>query len=102
MPRRRAKSKTNASATLFALVILFILGIFYALTGRDPGGVFGTGTQTVVVATQTSPVVNPPTAVNASGVWWEVYFTDPLNLNDPANWQSSTEGRLIEKINAAQ
>ena len=102
MPRRRAKSKTNASATLFALVILFILGIFYALTGRDPGGVFGTGTQTVVVATQMSPVVNPPTAVNASGVWWEVYFTDPLNLNDPANWQSSTEGRLIEKINAAQ
>ena len=35
MPRRRAKSRTNASVTLFALVILFILGIYYALTGRD-------------------------------------------------------------------
>jgi phosphatidylserine/phosphatidylglycerophosphate/cardiolipin synthase-like enzyme len=40
--------------------------------------------------------------VNASGVWWEVYFTDPVNISDPANWQSSIEGRLIEKINAAQ
>ena len=102
MPRRRAKSKTNASATIFALVVLLILGIFYALTGRDPGGVFGTGTPTAIVATQTSPVVNAPTAANASGAWWEVYFTDPINVNDPANWQGSIEGRLIEKINAAQ
>ena len=66
MPRRRAKSRTNASVTLFALVILFILGIYYALTGRDPGGVFGTGTPSAIVPTQTSPVVNAPTAANAS------------------------------------
>ena len=102
MPRRRAKSRTNASVTLFALVILFILGIYYALTGRDPGGVFGKGTPSAIVPTQTSPVVNAPTAANASAAWWEVYFTDPLNINDPANWQGSIEGRLIEKINAAQ
>lgn len=102
MPRRRAKSRTNASVTLFALVILFIVGIYYALTGRDPGGVFGTGTPTAIVATQTSPVVIAPTAANASGAWWEVYFTDPINLSDPANWQGSIEGRLIEKINAAK
>ncbi|MGB8983574.1 MAG: phospholipase D-like domain-containing protein [Anaerolineales bacterium] len=43
-----------------------------------------------------------PTAVNAGGAWWEVYFTDPVNINNPADWQSSLEGRLIEKINAAQ
>jgi phosphatidylserine/phosphatidylglycerophosphate/cardiolipin synthase-like enzyme len=102
MPRRRAKSRTNSSVTLFVLVILFILGIFYSLTGRDPGGVLGAATQTATVATQTSPVENAPTAVNASGAWWEVYFTDPVNVNDPANWQSSVMGRLIEKINAAQ
>ena len=99
MPRRSAKSKRNSSSTLFVLVILFIVGIFYSLSGRDPGGVFGAGTETVVVATQTSPA---PTSVNASGAWWEVYFTDPVNVKDPANWQSSIEGRLIEKINAAQ
>jgi phosphatidylserine/phosphatidylglycerophosphate/cardiolipin synthase-like enzyme len=104
MPRRRAKPKTNASTTLFVLVILFIVGIYYSLTGRDTGGVFGSGTQTPTnpVATQTSPVVNAPTSVNASGTWWEVYFTDPVNINNPEDWQSSVAGRLIEKINAAQ
>jgi phosphatidylserine/phosphatidylglycerophosphate/cardiolipin synthase-like enzyme len=54
------------------------------------------------VPTQPSPVVGVPTSVSASGAWWEVYFTDPLNVNNPENWQSSIEGRLIEKINAAQ
>jgi phosphatidylserine/phosphatidylglycerophosphate/cardiolipin synthase-like enzyme len=95
MPRRRAKStkNTNASVTLVVLIVLFILGIYYSLTGRDPGGVFGG---------EVTPTVPVPTAVNASGVWWEVYFTDPVNINDPANWQSSLEGRLVEKINAAQ
>jgi phosphatidylserine/phosphatidylglycerophosphate/cardiolipin synthase-like enzyme len=100
--RRRAISKTNASVTLLVLIGLFIVGIYYSVTGKDPGGILGTGTQTATVATQTSSVVNAPTAVNASGAWWEVYFTDPVNVNDPSNWQSSIEGRLIEKINAAQ
>jgi phosphatidylserine/phosphatidylglycerophosphate/cardiolipin synthase-like enzyme len=40
--------------------------------------------------------------VNASGTWWEVYFTDPQNVNKPEDWQGSIEGRLIDKINAAQ
>ncbi len=102
MPRRRAKSKSNSSVTLFVLIILFILGIYYSITGRDPGGVFGTGTSTAVVATPTSSVANAPTAANASGTWWEVYFTDPVNINNPDDWQSSVAGRLIEKINAAQ
>jgi phosphatidylserine/phosphatidylglycerophosphate/cardiolipin synthase-like enzyme len=102
MPRRRAKSRTDSSVTLFVLIILFIFGIYYSITGRDPGGVFGSGTPTAVVATETSPAANVPTAVNASGTWWEVYFTDPVNINNPEDWQSSVEGRLIEKINAAQ
>jgi phosphatidylserine/phosphatidylglycerophosphate/cardiolipin synthase-like enzyme len=87
-------SKTNASLTLLALIGLLILGIFYAATGRDPIGIFGRASAT--------PVAHVPTAVNASGTWWEVYFTDPVNVNDPVNWQSSVAGRLIEKINAAQ
>jgi phosphatidylserine/phosphatidylglycerophosphate/cardiolipin synthase-like enzyme len=102
MPRRRAKSKANSSVTLFVLVILFILGIYYTMTGRDPGGVFDTATQTAAVPTQPSPAANAPTSVNASGTWWEVYFTDPVNVNNPDDWQSSIAGRLVEKINAAQ
>jgi len=104
MPKKRRSSrKSSASVTLFALVILLILGAYYALTGNNPGGVFDAGTPTVVVATATrTPVVVIPSAVNASGAWWEVYFTDPLNVNNPEDWQGSIEGRLIEKINAAQ
>jgi phosphatidylserine/phosphatidylglycerophosphate/cardiolipin synthase-like enzyme len=102
MPRRRKISKSNASLTLLVLIGLFILGIYYSLTGKDPGGILGTETQTATVTTQPSPVVNVSTSVNASGPWWEVYFTDPVNVKDPANWQSTIEGRLIEKINAAQ
>lgn len=104
MPRRRAKSRTNANAsvTLFVLVILFILGIYYSITGRDPGGVFSTGTPPAIAATQTSTAANVPTVANASSTWWEVYFTDPVNISNPEDWQSSVAGRLIEKINAAQ
>jgi len=94
MPKRRGVSKTNATITLLVLIGLFVFGIYYALTGRDPFGVFGAG--------EVTPTSGAPTAVNASGTWWEVYFTDPVNINNPANWQGSIEGRLIEKINAAQ
>jgi phosphatidylserine/phosphatidylglycerophosphate/cardiolipin synthase-like enzyme len=80
--------------------VLIALGIYYAATGRDPGGIFDAGTPAAV--TPLLPTASVPTSVNASGDWWEVYFTDPVNVNDPANWQSSIEGRLIEKINAAQ
>jgi phosphatidylserine/phosphatidylglycerophosphate/cardiolipin synthase-like enzyme len=104
MPKRRQVSKKNASLTLITLMVLFVLGAFYSLTGKDPGGVstLETTTPTVFATTEVSPVATASIAANASGVWWEVYFTDPVNLDDPANWQSSVAGRLIEKINAAQ
>jgi phosphatidylserine/phosphatidylglycerophosphate/cardiolipin synthase-like enzyme len=95
MPKRRGVSKKNASSTLLVLVVLFVLGIFYTVTGKDLGGIFGGETITPTVP-------GAPTAANASADWWEVYFTDPVNVNNPANWQGSIEGRLIEKINAAQ
>ena len=98
MPKRRAVSRKNASATLLVLIVLFILGVFYGVTGKDPGGIFGNGT---VVPTIASPVAGV-TSANGSSDWWEVYFTDPVNINDPANWQNSIEGRLIDKINAAK
>jgi phosphatidylserine/phosphatidylglycerophosphate/cardiolipin synthase-like enzyme len=102
MPKRRKVTRTNASTTLLVLVVLFILGAYYSLTGRDQDGNLAPATQTSPAPTQPSPVVNAPTAVNASGTWWEVYFTDPVNINNPADWQSSVAGRLVEKINAAQ
>lgn len=95
MPKRRRSSRKNTSVTLFALIILLILGAYYSLTGNNPGGIFGSGDGTPTAASF-------PTSVNASGSWWEVYFTDPVNVNNPANWQGSIEGRLIEKIKTAK
>jgi phosphatidylserine/phosphatidylglycerophosphate/cardiolipin synthase-like enzyme len=92
MPKRRGISRARANSTLLILIFLFVLGIYYFVTGQNPGEILSG-------ATSTAPV---PTAVNATGTCWEVYFTDPVNVNDPANWQSSIEGRLIEKINAAK
>jgi phosphatidylserine/phosphatidylglycerophosphate/cardiolipin synthase-like enzyme len=104
MPKKRRTSKKNSTVTLLTLGLLVVLGIVYSLTGRDPAEIFATLTPTTaqLPATATAPVVNVPTSANASGPWWEVYFTDPLNINDPGNWQASVAGRLIEKINAAQ
>src|SRR5215213_3029267 len=104
MPKRRGVSKKSASSTLLVLAVLFVLGVFYTLTGKNPGGVVSVATITpaVGVSTGSSPVVDAPTAANASADWWEVYFTDPINVKNPVEWQGSIEGRLIDKINAAQ
>ncbi len=97
MPRRRGISRSSAKTTLIFLVV-FAIGLCYSLITKNPGGIFGSGSASP--AAPATPII--PTAVNASGAWWEVYFTDPLHVNDPVNWQSSIEGRLIEKINAAK
>ncbi|HEX5839805.1 MAG TPA: hypothetical protein VFY26_18360, partial [Anaerolineales bacterium] len=91
MPKKRRTSKKTSTVTFLTLGLLVVLGIVYSLTGRDPGGLFATLTPTTSAepATSTAPVVNVPTSANASGAWWEVYFTDPLNINDPGNWQAS-------------
>jgi phosphatidylserine/phosphatidylglycerophosphate/cardiolipin synthase-like enzyme len=105
MPGKRRSSKRNTSVTLATLVVLVLLGIYYALTGNNPGEVFETAVPKVdtpvsQVATANVPPVNVTTAPN-NGTW-EVYFTDPVNMKDPNQWQNSVEGKLIEKINAAQ
>jgi phosphatidylserine/phosphatidylglycerophosphate/cardiolipin synthase-like enzyme len=102
MPKKRRSSRKNSSATITGLIVIIILGIYYFLTGNN-NGVSVPGTPTVVSPTATATATaSIPTSVNASGAWWEVYFADPVNINNPEDWQGSIEGRLIEKINAAQ
>jgi phosphatidylserine/phosphatidylglycerophosphate/cardiolipin synthase-like enzyme len=43
-----------------------------------------------------TPILQPP------AMWWEVYFTDPLTINDPNNPTGSVEEKLLGFINAAQ
>jgi len=92
--------------TLVTLIILVVLGVYYSLTGNNPGEVFETAVPRV--ETEVSPVgvtqIVPPNNVTPlpNNGTWEVYFTDPINMKDPTQWQNSIEGRLIEKINTAQ
>ena len=109
MSRRRKMSKAQGGIiTLLITVLLAIVGIFSSLAGADQSGESST-TATSVVNTPFQPD-NPPVATDSSQVpqpppaeeWWRVYFTDPLTINDPANYSNSIEQRLIEFINVSQ
>lgn len=101
--RRRRVSRQSASVTIVTLIIGCVLGVVYLVMGQDSSG---TSSATETVSPDVATLVNPPSALTprspGSGGWWEVYFTDPVHVNDPAQWQSSIEGRLIDRIEAAQ
>jgi len=48
------------------------------------------------------PVIETPIVVSPANKWWEVYFTDPLTINNPDVIAGSIEERLIQLINSAQ
>jgi phosphatidylserine/phosphatidylglycerophosphate/cardiolipin synthase-like enzyme len=64
-----------------------------------------TDTPIVIVETPTPglppPITDTPTAL-PSARWWDVYFTDPLTINDVNNPAGSVEDKLIALINGAQ
>lgn len=54
---------------------------------------------------ETPPIILPVTEtpiVIAQEKWWEVYFTDPLTVNNENNPAGSIEEKLIQFIDAAQ
>ncbi|MFN8462027.1 MAG: phospholipase D-like domain-containing protein [Anaerolineales bacterium] len=109
MSRRRRISRTNALGTIVGLIFVCIFSVIALFTNGGSGNGNPAGaTATLPVdqpVTQISPIDTPaiaPTVPPVNGAWWEVYFTDRFNINDPAQWQNSIEGKLIEKINAAQ
>jgi len=112
MSRRRRVSRTSALGTVVGLILICIIGAITAITGYDPGSVTLPGAPTATTISEQIPtefippvetqIVVPSPIEIPTGSWWEVYFTDRFTLNDPSQWQNSVEGRLIEKINAAQ
>jgi len=46
--------------------------------------------------------VAPPTLAGSGGDWWQVYFTDPQNVNNPDDLKGSVAEKLIEHIDNAQ
>jgi len=104
MAGRKKKTKSSGTATIMGFVIVLILGAIYYFTGVD---LTGTITPTNVPSSGSAPDTSsppsaPPSSKSGNSDWWEVYFTDPVHMNDPAQMQGSIEEHLIEKINAAQ
>jgi hypothetical protein len=53
-------------------------------------------------STITQTVVVPTIPTVPTTRWWEVYFTDPLTINNPAVIAGSLEEKLIQLIQGAQ
>jgi phosphatidylserine/phosphatidylglycerophosphate/cardiolipin synthase-like enzyme len=48
------------------------------------------------------PVTETPVVIAPTTKWWDVYFTDPLTINNPDVIAGSIEEQLIQLINNAQ
>jgi len=118
MSRRKGSMSGSQKGVLgfLATAIVVIVGVFFSLLG---GGGDSTDTSTPpndfppVEASSTPfqpgdsvPTEEIPTigvdVPNTETSWWQVYFTDPLTINDPNNRAGSIEEKLIERIDAAQ
>ena len=94
------KKKQSTTITALGFVVVLLLGVFYTLTGQDPNSDPGSDVPTSVVVNASATAA--PLSNNGSGNWWEVYFTDPVNMDNPDQWQGSIEEEIIKKINNAK
>lgn len=109
MAKKRTVSKKQSKTIVAVLTIgMLALTAIIGLTGVDLGSLAPDSSVTKESPNQVPPTLpsngSPSTNQNApsSASWWDVYFAEPLTINDPANWQGSIEGKLIDRINAAQ
>lgn len=120
MPRRQTVTKKQGGilAMLFTVLVL-LCGALFSLAGGDVVEMILTPTPSPdisfppieisetpfspegVVPTNT-PLILDPSTVTLAGGWWDVYFTDPVNLRDPNVIAGSVEEKLIRFIDAAQ
>ncbi|NOY99045.1 MAG: hypothetical protein GXP40_07570 [Chloroflexi bacterium] len=90
------------------------LGVLFVTTGQDPLGLFEViETPPIAIVTlpptiQPSELLSSSAAVAPSGPmggaadWWEVYFSDPIHVNNPDDLAGSIPEKLIEYIDGAQ
>jgi phosphatidylserine/phosphatidylglycerophosphate/cardiolipin synthase-like enzyme len=93
---QRQRARLNRTITLVVIVAVVILFGYYLMTGSDPLGLF-----TPVEVTPTVETVMSAASVGG-GDWWQVYFTDPLNVNDPDDLRGTIPEKLIDYISSAQ
>lgn len=117
-PTRRPKSSTG---TVLVLVVVLVLGFFYAVSSSDPLRLFPSTVtappQGQVSLTKTAeptltpkpgqPTVEAPTTAPgdatpvASGTWWQVYFVTPRQISDTLAEKYSIDGLPPELMNGS-
>lgn len=119
MPTRQTVTKKQGGIlALLLTTLVLICGAFFSLAGGDVIELIITPTPSPAASTPSleitetpfqphvvpsdTPVVLEPSPLPPAGGWWEVYFTDPVNLRDPNVMAGSVEEKLIGFIDAAQ
>lgn len=108
----RKKRNLPVRAVFLIILIVVIAWVYYYQTGSDPTGIVKfTKMQAEsfrhILEELSSPDKSrpPETTVAASaggGEWWQVYFTDPVHVNDPQNLTNSVAEKLIRHIEKAR
>jgi phosphatidylserine/phosphatidylglycerophosphate/cardiolipin synthase-like enzyme len=79
---------------------------FFASDTPAPFIVPVTETPQIIIPVTETPLVEQPVLATDTpmpvSTWWEVYFTNPLTINDPNNPTGSVEEKLITLINTTQ
>jgi len=118
--KKRKKSKKSkqqskkSQIVLFFLIGLIVFGGYFMLTGNDPLGLFEgledmevpsmavSLTEGAEAVENAPPTVAPVVESATKSDWWEVYFVDYVNHNDPEHYENTIEAEIIKKIDAAQ
>jgi len=111
-----SSSKKNNTSILAVLVVI-VLGIFYAFSGSDPFGIFtkqpDSGPTKVTVVTTKTPQITGTRSPSNDSSWWQVYFVSPQQISDKLAQSYSIDGlspvlmngsiteKLIQHIDAA-
>lgn len=75
---------------------------FFASDTPPPFIIPITETPQIIIPVTETPISGEDAVTETPNQWWEVYFTDPLTINDPEDPTGSIEETLIGFINAAQ
>jgi phosphatidylserine/phosphatidylglycerophosphate/cardiolipin synthase-like enzyme len=87
---------------LVVIGVLIAVGIYLWQTDGDVEGLLNEVAEVAeVMSTTPQPgAADIPTVPGSGGEWWQVYFSDPNNINNPENIAGSIEEQLINRINA--
>ncbi|MBN1285802.1 MAG: phospholipase [Anaerolineae bacterium] len=109
MARRQSSSKKSSKkteqptgcrgcvSTILGIAVIIIVIVISLLTGIDPNEILD-----MILGTAPAPSTGGGAVVNTvTGEWWHLYFTEPVNSNDPARQVNGIDQYLVQAIDGA-